>query len=50
MNHGTLIGQGTVRGRFVGDNDTPATADQIKAMVSYGEPDGDGGCRYILRT
>lgn len=35
INYGTLIGQGSLRSRFVGDNDTPATKGQIKSMVSY---------------
>ena len=47
INYGTLIGQGTVRGRFVGDNDTPATADQIKAMVSYVESQMEMGAAGI---
>ena len=47
INYGTLIGQGTVRGRFVGDNDTPATADQIKAMVSYVERQMEMGAAGI---
>lgn len=47
INYGTLIGQGTVRGRFVGDNDTPATADQIKAMVSYVESQMEMGATGI---
>lgn len=47
INYGTLIGQGTVRGRFVGDNDTPATAEQIKAMVSYVESQMEMGASGI---
>lgn len=47
INYGTLIGQGTIRGRFVGDNDTPATADQIKAMVSYVESQMEMGAAGI---
>lgn len=37
INYGTLIGQGSVRAHFVGDNDVPAGPEQLKAMVSYVE-------------
>ena len=47
INYGTLIGQGSVRARFVGDNDVPASAEQIKSMVSYVESQMEMGAAGI---
>ena len=35
INYGTFLGQGSLRSRFVGDNNVPATAGQLKAMKRY---------------
>jgi N-acyl-D-amino-acid deacylase len=43
INYGTLIGQGTVRAKFVGDNDIPATKEQLKEMVLYVESQMEKG-------
>lgn len=37
INYGTLVGQGSVRSHFVGDNNVPASKEQLVAMVSYME-------------
>ena len=35
INYGSFLGQGSLRSRFVGDNNVPATADQLKEMKRY---------------
>lgn len=35
INYGSFLGQGSLRSRFVGDNNVPATADQLKDMKRY---------------
>ncbi len=37
LNVGTMIGLGTVRGHVVGDDDRPATADELQRMVALVE-------------
>ncbi|OJV20663.1 MAG: hypothetical protein BGO30_04855 [Bacteroidetes bacterium 41-46] len=43
INYGTLVGQGSVRSHFVGDNNVPASKEQIVAMVSYMESQMEQG-------
>jgi len=35
INYGSFLGQGSLRSRFVGDNNVPATAGQLKDMKRY---------------
>ncbi|MDD2281130.1 MAG: D-aminoacylase [Bacteroidales bacterium] len=35
INYGSFLGQGSLRSRFVGDNNVPATSDQLKEMKRY---------------
>lgn len=43
INYGTLVGQGSVRSHFVGDNNVPASKEQLVAMVSYMESQMEQG-------
>lgn len=43
INYGTLVGQGSVRSHFVGDNNIPASKEQLVAMVSYMESQMEQG-------
>ena len=47
INYGTLVGQGSIRSRFVGDNNVPASKEQIKTMVSYMENQMEQGAAGI---
>lgn len=35
INYGSFLGQGSLRSRFVGDNNVPATSDQLKEMKRF---------------
>jgi len=35
INYGSFLGQGSLRSRFIGDNNVPATAGQLKEMKRY---------------
>ncbi|PKP38257.1 MAG: hypothetical protein CVT97_02350 [Bacteroidetes bacterium HGW-Bacteroidetes-14] len=47
INYGTLVGQGSLRSRFVGDNNVPATPEQLRQMIAYMEVQMERGAQGI---